>query len=47
MAIRSSGAIIDYLEKTQIDALKLLTHLSTYSTSEFMTLDAQPAEILN
>jgi len=40
MAIRSSGAIIDYLEKTQIDALKLLTHLSTYTTSEFMTLDA-------
>ena len=40
MAIRSSGAILDYLENTQIDALKLLSHLSNYSTSEFMTLDA-------
>lgn len=40
MAIRSSGAILDYLENTQVDALKLLSHLSNYSTSEFMTLDA-------
>ena len=40
MAIRSSGAIIDYLENTHSDALKLLTHLSTYTMNDFMTLDA-------
>ena len=39
-AIRASGAIIDYLHDTQPTALKLLSNLSVYSTSEFMNLDA-------
>jgi DNA mismatch repair protein MutS len=39
-AIRASGALLQYLEETQPAALKLLTSLSTYSLSEFMTLDA-------
>ncbi len=39
-AIRAAGAIIDYLQDTQPTALKLLSNLSIYSTSEFMNLDA-------
>lgn len=39
-AVRAAGAILDYLTQTQRAALPLLTHLSTYSLSEFMTLDA-------
>jgi DNA mismatch repair protein MutS len=39
-AIRASGALLQYLEETQPAALKLLTSLSTYNLSEFMTLDA-------
>ena len=39
-AIRAAGAIIDYLHDTQPTALKLLSNLSVYSTSEFMNLDA-------
>ena len=39
-AIRSSGAILQYLAETQPASLKLLTGLSTYHLSEFMTLDA-------
>jgi DNA mismatch repair protein MutS len=40
LAIQAAGAILQYLSETQPAALKLLTDLSTYSTSEFMTLDA-------
>ncbi|OJX47083.1 MAG: DNA mismatch repair protein MutS [Chloroflexi bacterium 44-23] len=40
LAICASGAILDYLGDTQPAALKLLSHLSVYSTAEFMNLDA-------
>jgi DNA mismatch repair protein MutS len=40
LAVQASGAIIQYLGETQAASLKLLTSLSTYSTHEFMTLDA-------
>lgn len=40
LAIRAAGAVLQYLQETQPAALKLLSSLSTYSTSEFMTLDA-------
>jgi len=40
LAIRAAGAVIQYLKETQPAALKLLTGLNTYSTAEFMTLDA-------
>ncbi len=40
LAICASGAILDYLRDTQPAALKLLSHLSVYSTDEFMNLDA-------
>ena len=40
LAVRAAGAVVQYLADTQPSALKLLTGLSTYSTSEFMTLDA-------
>ena len=39
-AIRAAGGILQYLSDTQPAALKLLTRLSSYSLSEFMTLDA-------
>ncbi len=40
LAMRASGAILQYLGETQPAALKLLNGLSTYSLAEFMTLDA-------
>lgn len=40
LAIRAAGALLQYLQETQPAALKLLNSLSTYSLSEFMTLDA-------
>ncbi|HSM25865.1 MAG TPA: DNA mismatch repair protein MutS, partial [Anaerolineaceae bacterium] len=40
LAIQAAGAIIDYLGDTQPAALKLLTNISHYSTTEFMTLDS-------
>lgn len=40
LAVRAAGAVVQYLFETQPAALKLLSGLSTYSTSEFMTLDA-------
>ncbi len=40
LAIRSAGAILQYLKETQPDSLKLLTSLRFYSINEFMTLDA-------
>lgn len=41
LGVRAAGAIVQYLRETQPAALKLLTRLSTYSLSEFMTLDAE------
>jgi DNA mismatch repair protein MutS len=41
LAIRAAGAIIRYLQENQKAALALLTQLRTYSTSEYMLLDAQ------
>jgi DNA mismatch repair protein MutS len=40
LAVRASGAIIQYLKETQPAALTLISGLSTYHLSEFMTLDA-------
>jgi len=40
MAIRSAGAILQYLTENQRDSLKLLTSLATYTQDEFMVLDA-------
>ncbi|MBN2149245.1 MAG: DNA mismatch repair protein MutS [Anaerolineales bacterium] len=40
LAVRAAGVIVQYLAETQPAALKLLGSLSTYSLSEFMTLDA-------
>jgi len=39
MAIRSAGAILQYLNENQRDSLKLLTSLATYTQDEFMVLD--------
>jgi DNA mismatch repair protein MutS len=41
LAISAAGAIIHYLKETQKGALGQLTHLSTYATDSFMTLDMQ------
>jgi DNA mismatch repair protein MutS len=40
LAVRAAGGIIHYLKETQSAALSLLTGLSTYSTEDFMVLDA-------
>jgi DNA mismatch repair protein MutS len=40
-AIRAAGGLLRYLEDTQLSGLEQITRLSTYSTSGFMTLDAQ------
>lgn len=40
LAIQAAGAILDYLNDTQPAALKLLSQISNYSTSEFMNLDS-------
>jgi len=40
LAVQVAGSIIQYLQDTQAASLKLLSSLSTYSTNEFMTLDA-------
>ncbi len=40
LAVRAAGAVVQYLQQTQPAALNLLTGLSTYNISEFMTLDA-------
>jgi DNA mismatch repair protein MutS len=39
LAIRAAGAILHYLQDTQKSALPQLSTLSTYSSSEYMTLD--------
>ncbi len=41
LATGAAGAIIHYLQDNQKGALSLLTQLSTYSTEEYMMLDAQ------
>jgi len=40
LAVQAAGTIVQYLMETQAASLKLLTKLSTYSTAEFMNLDA-------
>ncbi len=40
LAVRAAGSILQFLQETQPTALKLLNELHTYSTSEFMILDA-------
>ena len=40
LAIQAAGTIVQYLMETQAASLKLLTSLSTYSTTDFMNLDA-------
>jgi len=40
LAVRAAGAIVQYLAQTQPSALNLLTSISTYAITEFMTLDA-------
>ena len=40
LATRAAGAIVQYLGRTQKAALAHLNNLHTYSTAEFMTLDA-------
>ena len=40
LATQVAGVILQYLKETQPTALPLLDHVSTYSISEFMTLDA-------
>jgi len=40
LAVRSAGALLEYLEQTQQAALSLLTSLSTYTFEDFMVLDA-------
>jgi DNA mismatch repair protein MutS len=39
LAVQAAGTIVQYLMDTQPAALKLLSSLNTYSTSEFMNLD--------
>lgn len=41
LAVRAAGAIIHYLGENQKSALGLLSHLSTYSTENFMVMDPQ------
>lgn len=40
LAERAAGAILQYIQETQPAALNLLVRLNTYSSAEFMTLDA-------
>jgi DNA mismatch repair protein MutS len=40
LSVRAAGVIVQYLQATQPDALRLLTGLRTYSLTSFMTLDA-------
>lgn len=39
-AVSAAGAIVQYLQETQPQALNLLTSISTYNMREFMTLDS-------
>jgi DNA mismatch repair protein MutS len=40
LATQTAGVILQYLKETQPTSLPLLDHVSTYSISEFMSLDA-------
>ncbi len=40
LAIQAAAVILQYLQETHSSALKLLTSITSYSTSEFMTLDS-------
>jgi DNA mismatch repair protein MutS len=40
LAIQAAAVILQYLHETHSSALKLLTSITSYSTSEFMTLDS-------
>ena len=41
LAVRAAGAVIDYLEQTQRSAVGQINTLYTYSTADYMVLDAQ------
>ena len=41
LAVRAAGAVIDYLQDTQRSAVGQITTLYTYSTADYMVLDAQ------
>jgi DNA mismatch repair protein MutS len=41
LAARAAGGLLQYLEETQLSGLRQITSLATYSTSGYMTLDAQ------
>ena len=41
LAVRAAGAVIDYLEQTQRSAVGQINTLYTYSTADYMILDAQ------
>ncbi len=41
LAARAAGALLAYLQSTQLASLRQITTLATYSTSRFMSLDAQ------
>ena len=41
LAVRAAGAVIDYLRDTQRSAVGQITTLYTYSTADYMVLDAQ------
>jgi DNA mismatch repair protein MutS len=40
LAVRAAGAILQYIQETQPTAQKLLTAINTYTTDEFMSIDA-------
>ena len=40
LSVRAAGAILQYIQETQPAALRLLTHMATYSLDDFMLLDA-------
>ena len=41
LAVRAAGAVIDYLQDTQRSSVGQITTLYTYSTADYMVLDAQ------
>ena len=41
LAVRAAGAVIDYLEQTQRSSVGQINKLYTYSTADYMVLDAQ------
>ncbi|MDP2719189.1 MAG: DNA mismatch repair protein MutS [Dehalococcoidia bacterium] len=47
LAIKASGGILAYLEKTQKAVLSQISNLTTYATGSFMVMDAQTRRNLN